>query len=763
MKFLIKKMIRSIIQQWSQFLAVFLMAFLCMLVYSGLEGAWHGMEVEINRYIEETNLADEWVYATAFTPEDLCAIEQIEGVEEVALKTWIDTTVKVTNHHNSYLSLTTIGEKEISVPHLEQGVTVSENVKDGIWLDANYVEENNIQVGDSIEITYGSVQTKLTVAGVIISSDKIQYSGVSEFLAPQPDYYGYGIISKYTLEEKFGYRYPGNLLEMKSKDSAVRDEIRGILNERYIAYYSRDTLPEVSTALERVVQLKSVSILFSTFFLMLSILSMNTTIKRLIDSQAMDIVTLKAIGYTNKKLKLYYASYGLFLGALGGGLGISCAPLLSSFILQTQKVPFRLPHWSYVYRWMTIVVLIAIIVICTIAAYITSAKSCKGLPCHAMQNTSKKGCHIVLERMEKLWDHITFGSRWTWRDALSHKARIYMGIVSVSGCMMILMASFGSPDAIKALVTDTLMNDFTYSYRAKVNALNTEEENDSLAKEYKGQLIETVQTRITPDDGKERVLTIFSQGDYIGIRTTDQKAMTDGGAYVTEGAANCLEIKIGDTIKVTAPLDTNVYEFTVEGILPSSTPQGVYLTERTWVDAGGSFRPSHMMLGKNTDIATLQSDDRITQVMTMRVQMDNVEKFNDAIMGTFYLMRMFAIVLAVVVLYNISTLSFTERTRDYMTLRVLGLHNKEIRALTMKENLFTTLIGFVIGIPAGFKFLEIYCNTFTTTSLVYYPSITVTSLVIVYTLTLVSSMTTTILLTRRIKKIDMVQATKGIE
>ncbi len=75
--------------------------------------------------------------------------------------------------------------------------------------------------------------------------------------------------------------------------------------------------------------------------------------------------------------------------------------------------------------------------------------------------------------------------------------------------------------------------------------------------------------------------------------------------------------------------------------------------------------------------------------------------------------------LIIIVLYNLGSLSFIERTRDYATLRVLGIHKKELQELTLIENLITTLIGWVVGIPAGIWFLGRYVDTFSTINLEY--------------------------------------------
>ncbi|WP_304249517.1 ABC transporter permease, partial [Limosilactobacillus gastricus] len=128
-----------------------------------------------------------------------------------------------------------------------------------------------------------------------------------------------------------------------------------------------------------------------------------------------------------------------------------------------------------------------------------------------------------------------------------------------------------------------------------------------------------------------------------------------------------------------------------------------------------------------------------------------------------FLIIVFAMLLIVVVLYNLGALSFVERSRDYATLSVLGIKKNELRTLTLIENLITTLIGWLIGIPAGIWFLGEYVNTFSTINLVYTPYVNWMTITLASGFVWLCSLSTSLLISRRIRKLDMVQALKGVE
>jgi putative ABC transport system permease protein len=69
-------------------------------------------------------------------------------------------------------------------------------------------------------------------------------------------------------------------------------------------------------------------------------------------------------------------------------------------------------------------------------------------------------------------------------------------------------------------------------------------------------------------------------------------------------------------------------------------------------------------------------------------------------------------------------------------------------------------MGTLLGIPLGSQFLELYCATFSNDTLKIYSALKHSSLAIVCCTIFVCTAITTVLLSRRIKKIDMVQALK---
>ncbi|HCN75047.1 ABC transporter permease [Pseudolactococcus plantarum] len=757
MKFLNLKLRRDFRRNWTQFFSVFLMAFLSILIFVGLQGAWHGLEVSLNRYINDSDLADSWVMSTGFNKQDIEQINAIKGIKQTGKSTRVQLQAARGTKKEKQLYLDTFDAK-LTKPHIVKGEQLQEN-KHGIWLNIEYAKANKIKVGDSRRFSFQGKDVFLTVLGLVQSADRIYFTGTEEFISPNHSDYGYGYLSQPTLIEDLGYQGKANMLELKGQPKQIREKLSTILGSRLLAYNDRHTLVDVSDALDRVGQIRNLSYLFSFIFILLAILAMYTTIRRMIETQEKEIAILKALGFSNWKIGWHYTSFGLLVGGTGAVLGAMISPVMSWFVLGTQQEMFSLPSWTIAYSLSSACVIILVLSVCILASYLASRGAIKGLPAEFLRgNKQKAGRKVLLERVTSLWQVLRFEQRWAIRDALSNKVRLLMGIIGVAFGMMLLIAGIGMPQSINHLVDKAYHKDFNYDIRLHMPNYDTVKNNYP-----KGQWVDIKQAQFTPDDGYNRLLIVMSDGDYVNIKTESGKSVKSDGIYVTKDFAKRANLTVGQTLKVTPYLDGKQYQFDIKGIITSETNQGAYLTQKAFEKANGRFSPSTLLVRKGDYDHDIESDQAVVSSIKMQDQEKNANDFVASLMSIFLMIVGFAILLVVVVLYNLGSLNFVERSRDYATLSVLGFKKQELRQITMLENIGTTAIGWCLGLPLGFWFLDTYVQTFSTIKLAYTPYVTWHNILLSTIIVVVCAMSTTLFISRRIKHLDMVQALKGNE
>ena len=114
------------------------------------------------------------------------------------------------------------------------------------------------------------------------------------------------------------------------------------------------------------------------------------------------------------------------------------------------------------------------------------------------------------------------------------------------------------------------------------------------------------------------------------------------------------------------------------------------------------------------------------------------------------------------VLYNLGIMSYVERSRELATLRVLGFRSKKIARLLISQNVWLTVIGVVLGLPAGVGVLEILLKALASEyemKLMLGWSTYVVSVLLTFGVSLFVGW----LVARKNRKIDMVEALKIAE
>ena len=177
--------------------------------------------------------------------------------------------------------------------------------------------------------------------------------------------------------------------------------------------------------------------------------------------------------------------------------------------------------------------------------------------------------------------------------------------------------------------------------------------------------------------------------------------LTDDGAYICARIARDHHLKAGDTLSF-SPYDSDEhYTVPVAGVLDSMT-EGVFMTAAFADRTGISYTVSSVF----TDAADIPEDSHILNKQSKQSIMDSFDTFMDLMNKMIWLLVLAAVILGIVVLYNLGVMSYTERYREMATLKVVGFKDSKIGRLLISQNLWLTVIGILIGVPMGVGVLQ---------------------------------------------------------
>lgn len=153
-------------------------------------------------------------------------------------------------------------------------------------------------------------------------------------------------------------------------------------------------------------------------------------------------------------------------------------------------------------------------------------------------------------------------------------------------------------------------------------------------------------------------------------------------------------------------------------------------------------------------------------VIAVNYTKDNIKSYNEIIKGMnqiVYLIIGAALLLALIVLYNLVIINMNERKREIATLKVLGFKNKEISSYVYRETIILTIIGTVIGLFLGILLHKYVIVTAETDNIMFLQNINIISFVFAVIITIVASVIVQIITYRYLLKIDMIESLKALD
>ena len=707
---LIKKLFRTLWQYKAQFISMVIMVALGIGVFLGFNVEWYSLEVNTKEIYDATGFADFRIYSDkGFSPEDLEAVKAIEGVEDATR--FLSMNVSVKNDTDT-LALTVSENMDVSGVLVMEGEPYSAEDPDGFWLSDSYAAANGIKTGDPLTLTYQMITIKGTVKGLVKASEYLICLPDTTQMMPDYSTYGFVYISPAMLDNAIPAMYKSfigslyhqiNVKSSLDKLAFVEAADKALGTTRLIL--SKDETVSWAEAQGEVNEGKTMASILPVLFLAIAILTMVTTMHRICASEKTQIGTFKALGFKDRRILVHYSAYALIIGLLGTILGIAIGYGLGWFIMNpdgAMATYIDMPSWTLHAPRFTWYVLIAINAFLTFIGFLSVRKMLQGTAADALRPYSPKRMKHLRFEETKRFKKLGFGTKWNLRDCVRHKARSLMTLFGVIGCMVLLVGGLGMKDTMDAFLDTFYEKAINYTTRVNLDADNmTQEEAKTLAASLDG---DWAASRAIQIGDKGYSLEIYSiTHDKVRFADADMNIipLTDDGAYICSRIAREYSLKAGDELSF-SPYDSNEhYTVPVAGVLDSMT-EGIFMTDAFADRTGITYTADSVF----TDAAEIPDDPHILNKQSKQSIMDSFDVFMDLMNKMIWLLVIAAVILGIVVLYNLGVMSYTERYREMATLKVVGFKDSKIGRLLISQNLWLTVLGILIGVPAGVGVLQ---------------------------------------------------------
>ena len=730
-------------------------------VFVGFNMEWVSIEENMQSFFKETGYADyRIVLEKGFKEDDLKKIADSSLVKDAARYVSVTADIKEYDGDSAALSVTT--NEKVSGFIVTDGDSYDPDSKDGIWLSDKYAAANNIKLGDTLTFLYKNIELKGKVKGLIKSGEYMICVRDETQLMPDYTSHGFAFISPKMYEKCIGTDYYPQINVISDADKKAFTEEADKLLQNTSLILSKDETLSYSQAKGESQEGKTMGSVLPVIFLLIAVLTMVTTMHRLTAKEKTQIGTLKALGFKDSRIKLHYTSYALFIGVVGAVLGTGLGYLVAFYIMNpngTMGTYLDLPEWKLRLPLFCILATLGIVALLTVIGFISTADMLKGTAADALRPYTPKKVKPMLIEKTKFFHKLPFGVRWNMRDIMRHKSRTAMSLIGIIGSMILIIASLGMSDTMNAFLSMYYDDATNYASRIYLSEDATEKERLYIKDKYNGDTSASVSVQA---EEKAYSLDIYDiTHDRVRFPSKDNSytALSPDGAYVCMRIADEFSLSPGDTLKI-SPYGTNKsYALKIAGIIRSVT-ENIVISESYAKSLGIDYTVDSIYTSSQK--AEISSDKAIKSVQSKQAIIDSFDTFTDIMDSMILLLIAGALVLGSVVLYNLGVMSYTERYREMATLKVVGFKDRKIGRLLIEQNLWLSVLGVILGIPAGYAVLGVLVTKLASE---YEMKSTIGAATVIFSsaLTIAMSLLVSLAVARKNKKIDMAEALKFSE
>ena len=573
------------------------------------------------------------------------------------------------------------------------------------------------------------------------------------------------IYRDFNIKDSYVYPYAIIDVEDEEKIGNVKSDIKNNI-EDIITITTRDDNISYSGYQREAEEGETYSGVFSGLFVFIAILSVVTTMNRFVKKERTQIGTLKALGIKKRKITWMYISYGLFIAIIAGILGIILGNIIiGEFFLKMEMEYYEIPYYNITTIPLVYYVTIGIIAVITLVTYLSCRKVLKEPAAQVLRIERPKV--KVRENgitTKKIFNKLSLSTKWNIRDIGRSKARTLMALVGITGCTMLVVTAFGMSDSIKGYMNWEfgIINKFEYKLSLATDYTNSQY--DELINKYGSKTSQTVGIEFKQNDEIiVKPLTINDANGLLEVTNHEREPFTmkDDGLYITEKIASIYGINIGDEVEWHVIGSDNWYKTKIIGFNRDPQSQQFNCTKAFYDTLDEEYKADSIYT--NEDLSNVKEIAGVNTIQTIQNLKDGINSMLGMMYSLIGLLIGVSAILAVVIIYNLGVLSFSEKEYQFATLKVLGFKYKAIKKIFIKQNIWISIFAIIIALPLGYVMTDyIFVNAIGDTY-DFNAMISPLTYIISAVGTFIVAYLVNQILARKIKKIDMVSSLKGNE
>ena len=726
MRALDRKLVRDLARMKMQAMAIALVVAAGTAAFIGTAATARALRLSEERYYDDHRFAHVWS-RLARAPDrvirELAAIPGVTAVEgRLVAQGVLDVPGIEEPATGLFIAIPSRHGHALNDVYVRRGRHVEDNGADEALVSEAFADRNGVKPGDTISAVIAGHQVRVRVVGVALSPEfimQVQPGG----LIPDDRRFGVFWMSRSRLEQLLDLLGAFNDVALRlsagASDATVVRAVDRILGPYGgLGAYGRPTQPSHVMLESHIRPVAALAVVVPAIFLAVAVFLINVVLSRLVATDRTQIGMLKAFGYGNARLARHYLLIAVSIAGGGFILGVPIGVWLGRVMSVWFATFFRFP--VLVFTVEPLFILIAAV---------------------AMVGSSALGALVTLRTVVTMRPTVAMTPpaptyRPTWFDRMALKARLHRpaarmivrnvtrrpvrALLTAGGMSLaIAIVVFGgfTADALERVVDVRFQHEERQDLLVLLRHARSLQQWQGLERLPGIRVAEpsrTIAARVHVGTGIQDVVVI---GLVPGSRLRRLMDMGYGtmtvppeGVVIGAWLASQLGVRRGENIALEIREGRRRIVVTrVVGFIDEPLGRYVYGSLQTTgrlLDEPGTFSAANVLIDPAHDRELYSALKRAPEVLGVEFRKDSIANFramgDESVAFIRQIEIVFAIIIAVGVVYNMARIAVAERAHELATLRVLGFTRHEVSTILLGEVGALAIPAIPLGCLVGY-------------------------------------------------------------
>jgi putative ABC transport system permease protein len=726
-----RKLLRDVLGMRGQVITIAALVASGVAVFVASVSTYDSLRAARDRFYSETRFPQIFVMMKRAPLSIVAQLNEIPGVAIVeprivrdVIVDWPASTLPVSAR---MVSVSSAGDERLARLHLSRGAAPMPGDAHGAAIDEAFAEANHLTLGSDVRVLLNGREQSFHVTGAALSSEFVY--AVKPGL-PVPDDRSYAIlwIDRSAAEAAFDMKGAFNDAIVSLAPGADPNGVIADLDRLLGAYGSTGALerrdqPSNRFLEDEISQQKMMSVTIPFIFFGVAAFLLNVTLGRIVTAQSEQIATLKALGFPSTPIVAHYLKLVALIVFIGWVFGLAGGFAFGQAMIASYHGFFRLPKLEFAMTPWAAFFAGAISFAAASIGVLTAIKKVVGTaPAIAMQPAAP--LRFQHSWIEGLWGSLSLRPRsiMMLRNIVGRPVRAALTIAGVASAVPMVALGLFWRDAIEQMIdvqfnlvergnaTLAFLHPFDRSIindlRREPGVLVVEGQRGLPVRLRAGQ--RSYLTSLTglsphaeltrPHDAKLRPIELPPFGVAMSQRLAERLGVSLG-ENITVEALEGKRKKLDLPVSATVDEAIGMASYVDLDALNRLTGEGDVVSQAA-IYADPSLLPALSQRLKQLPVVESVAMKALTLTSFL-------ERIAGLVLVSSGVLTLFAVVIAVGVVYNGARIGLQERARELASLRVLGFTRGEVARVLFGQFAVEIAIGIPIGLALSRAIIDL--------------------------------------------------------